>query len=269
MTISCAPLTPPPVIPPNDFCSGASFIAEGVVTSGTTVQATTGGGGTCPGDPIGSCSVMANDVWYYFVAACTGTYEARTCFAATSFDTVVAVFDGTGGCGNLVEIACNDTGSCAIPGQGSTATASWSATAGNLYYVSVGGFIGFSGAFDLRVAQTGSNPVLSFFDVGPGSIGYTIVGGPPAGLALTAITLAQGAFPNGSFFGIDITITEVLNQLAFGYPFFVNLGACGEATVGPFFGAPTGLALYAVTLTALNGTSVLHAASLPVTATIP
>jgi hypothetical protein len=269
LNISCAPLNPPPVTPPNDHCSTASLIAEGVATPGSTVLATTGGGGPCPGDPVGSCSVMSNDVWYYVVASCSGTYQASTCFAATTFDTVVSVWDGTGGCGNLVEVGCNDTGSCAVPGQGSTATATWTATAGTLYYVSVGGFIGFSGGFDLLVGPSGTNPALSFFDTGPGTIGYSVAGGPPSGLSLTAITLNQGSFPNGPFFGVDMTITEAVDQFNFGYPFLVTLGLCGENTVGPFGGAPSGVTLYAVTLTALNGTAVLHSTSPPASATIP
>jgi hypothetical protein len=119
------------------------------------------------------------------------------------------------------------------------------------------------------VSQTGANPVLSFFSVAPGSIGYTVAGGPPSGVALTAITVNQGTFPNGPFFGVDMTLAQVIDELNFGYPFFVNLGLCGEATVGPFFGAPSGLNLYAVTLTALAGTQILHSNSVAVTAQVP
>jgi hypothetical protein len=268
LTITCNPFSPPPV-PPNDHCSSAQFISEGLITPGTTANATTGGGGTCPGDPTGSCSVMANDVWYVFQATCNATYEARTCLGSTNFDTVVAVWDGTNGCGSLVEVGCNDTGNCSIVNQGNSAIATWNAVAGTLYYVSVGGFIGLTGTFDLVVQQSGMNPVLSFFNVGPGSIGYSIASGPPGGLALTAITLNLGAFPNGMFFGIDIAFAEVLNQLSFGFPFLTSLGPCGNASVGPFFGAPSGITLYAVTVTALSGGTTLFSNSAPATATIP
>jgi hypothetical protein len=269
MNISCTPVSPPPFVPPNDHCFGALSITEGAVTAGTTQNSTTGGGGVCPGDPVGSCSVMSNDVWYIFVASCSGQYEARTCVGATSFDTVVAVWDGAGGCGNLVEIGCNDTGGCAIANQGNSAIATWNATAGNLYYISVGGFIGLTGTFDLVVGPTGLNPVLAFINAGPGTIGYTVVGGPPSGLAFTAITVNQGMFPNGAFFGIDISITELTDQINIGFPFLVNLGPCGGLTIGPVGGAPSGITLYAVTLTAPNGVLVLHSTSAPVTATIP
>lgn len=266
MIISC--VNGPSLTPPNDTCGSATSITEGVMTAGTSANATTGGGG-CPGDPTGSCSVMSNDVWYVFTASCTGTYQATTCVGATSFDTVVAVWDGSGGCGSLVEIGCNDTGGCTLVNQGNSAIATWSATAGTTYFVSVGGFIGLTGSFDLHVAPTGTNPVLSFFDVGPGTIGFSVVGGPPLGIAFTGITLTQGAFPTGAFFGIDITATEVIDQFNAGFPFLANLGPCGELTVGPVGGAPSGITLYAVTLTAQNAGLVLYSWSPPVTVTIP
>jgi hypothetical protein len=269
LNITCTPMNPPPFIPLNDHCAAPQVIAEGVPTAGTTQNSTTGGGGPCPGDPVGTCSVMSNDVWYAFQATCTGAYEARTCASGTDFDTVVAVWDGTGGCGALVEVGCNDTGGCTLPGLGNAAVATWNATAGTLYYVSVGGFIGLTGNFGLVVGPTGANPVLSFFDVGPGTIGYTVTGGPPLGLALTAITTFAGAYPNGPFFGVDMTIQQVVDQLNFGYPFLTPLGSCGDAVIGPFFGAPSGITLYAVTVTAQSGTVTLHSNSAPVSATIP
>lgn len=267
LTISCA--FGPPTGPANDNCATAIAVSEGVLTSGVTIGATTGGGGGCPGDPIGSCNgTMGNDVWYVFTASCSGMYEAHNCGPSTNFDTIIAVWDGSGGCGNLVEVACNDTGGCTLPGLGNVGMTTWIANAGTTYYVSVGGVSGLTGSFDLWVARTGV-PILQYFNAGPGSIGFQVIGGPPLGFAFTGITGNQGAFPNGAFFGIDITFQEITDQLTFGYPFFTTLGPCGELTVGPIFGAPSGITIYSVTVTALNGTLVVFSWSAPVSVTIP
>ena len=66
-----------------------------------------------------------------------------------------------------------------------------------------------------------------------------------------------------------MTIQQVVDQLNFGYPFLTPLGSCGDAVVGPFFGAPSGITLYAVTVTAQSGTVTLYSNSAPVSVTIP
>jgi hypothetical protein len=267
LNIMCGAVVPPPVIPSNDFCAASLPLAEGVVTAGTNANASTGGNG-CPGDPSGACSLVSNDVWYSFFASCTGPYEARTCVGSTAFDTVVTVWDGSGGCGSLVEIACNDDNNCGIAGQGVSSIATWNATAGTLYYVSVGGFLGATGNFDLLVGLT---PVLTltFTSSGPNTLGYTLGGGPFLGFHFTAISFVAGAFPNGPWFGIDITTQEIINQITFGYPFVTLLGACGEAIVPPIGPLPSGLTVYAVSLAAPIGFTVPTHVSAPVAATVP
>jgi hypothetical protein len=266
LNIMCGAVVPPPVIPANDFCSGAQAIAEGVVTPGTSVNASTGGGG-CPGDPSGLCSVVSNDVWYSFFASCSGPYEARTCVGSTAFDTVVTVWDGSAGCGSLVEVACNDDNFCGIAGQGLSSIASWNATAGTLYYVSVGGFLGATGSFDLLVGPP-SALTLTFTSSGPNTLGYTLGGGPPFGFQFTAISTVPGAFPNGSWFGISITNQEIINQITFGYPFVTLLGPCGEAVVPPFGPLPAGFTVYGVSLAAPIGFTTPTHISPPVSGTV-
>jgi len=50
---------------------------------------------------------------------------------------------------------------------------------------------------------------------------------------VTAITLAQGAYPNGWFFGLDITLTELISQFQTGFPFSGVLDAVGQSVAGP------------------------------------
>jgi hypothetical protein len=267
LNITCAPQFPPPVIPSNDNCANAIPVTDGSITTGTNINASTGGGGGCPGDLVGDCSLGANDVWYVFTAACTGPYEARTCLGITGFDTVVTVFDGTLGCGNLVQVACNDDNFCQVAGQGSSSIAQWNANAGTTYYVSVGGFLGIQGNFDLQVGLT-STLTLNITNTPAGTLGYTLGGGPFFGVAYTAITGNAGNFPNGAVFGIDISPPEIISQITFGYPFITFLGACGESAVPPLGPLPPGFTIYAVSVAAPIGVTVPSHVSAPVTATV-
>jgi hypothetical protein len=252
--------TPPPP-PANDTCATAIFIAEGVpVTGQTNVNATTGP------DPTGGCGGQSEDVWYVFVAGCSGTYTATTCQAGTTFDTALSVWDGSGGCGALVNLTCNDDGCATFNPLNSTAT--FTATAGTTYYISVGGYFGANGNFDLLVFP-GGGMVLTFDTPALGCIGYTITGGPPNGTAFTAVSLTAGAYPNDWFFGIAITLQELANEVNTGFPFSVALNTCGSATVGPACGAPSGLTLYGVSLGIPSGGSWPTVNSPPATATIP
>ena len=67
---------------------------------------------------------------------------------------------------------------------------------------------------------------------------------------MTAITTYAGTYPNGPFFGVDITLFEVLNSLALGPPFFGPLDANGGSVFAVPTGIPTGITIYAVTVDA-------------------
>jgi hypothetical protein len=189
---------------------------------------------------------------------------------ATSYDTVVAVWDGTGGCGaGLVQVGCSDDDFCGLPSQAQSSLATFTATAGVLYYISVGGFFGTTGNFDLIVAPL---PVmtLTFTNSGPGTLGYTLSGGPVGGFAYTALTVNQGAFPNDVWFGVAMTNQEVISQLLFGFPFVTFLGAtCGDSSAGPFGPLPPGFTVYGVTLAAPIGFTTPTAISLPTIGVAP
>src|SRR6185436_2203211 len=86
----------------NDSCFNALFVGAGTPTQATNAGATPGP------EPIGSCLQMGADVWFAYVPTCTGPHLATTCDAGTSFDTVVAVWDGLNGCSALIPLGCND-----------------------------------------------------------------------------------------------------------------------------------------------------------------
>jgi hypothetical protein len=241
----------------NDTCSTAIAITEGVPVAGSTVGATTGP------NPVG-CNAT-NDVWYSIVLQCGAQYVASTCNPGTTFDTVLSVWNGTGGCAAPMLVACNDN-NCILAGQTNTSRVTFTATAGGLYYVSVGGKLTTTGPFTLRVDLV---PVttLSFFNVGPGTLGYHVTG-PSLGTYFTAVSLTAGAFPFGWFYGIDLPLADIVLEFNAGSPFVGTLSLCGHATVGPFGGLPSGLTAYAVSLGFAVGSQLPNFASNPTTATV-
>jgi hypothetical protein len=219
---------------PNDTCSNAIFVSEGVPTPGTNIGATVGP------DLVGVCGGMGADVWYVFYPNCSGAQTATTCDPSSNFDTVLAAWDGTNGCGSLVPLVCNDD-SCGL-----RSSITFQATVGTFYYISVGGYNGATGTFTLNVGPGGGSGIaLNFFNLGPGTLGYTISNGSVFGAFLTILTLNQGNYPNGWLFGIDVLPVELQVCLSFGYPFSGNLDQCGGTMVGPVGGLPSGLTAYA------------------------
>jgi hypothetical protein len=105
--------------------------------------------------------------------------------------------------------------------------------------------------------------------LGPGSIQVDLSLGPPSGTYFLVITLAPGAFPDGWFYGIDVTIPELISQGS-GFPFVGALNGSGAFTLGPIPGAPP-ITVYSVALgfTGSGLSSVPLVNSSPVTYTIP
>ena len=103
----------------------------------------------------------------------------------------------------------------------------------------------------------------------PGTAQFSICNGPPNGTYYLFATLLPGAFPNGWFYGVDIPLQEVVNQVNAGYPFTGGLGAGGGATIGPFAGLPPGLVLYTVALGFTGGLGVPSANTPAMSYTIP
>jgi hypothetical protein len=258
VAICVAALAPLRAQAPNDACAGA------VPITGSPLVASNAGATTGP-DPIPSCSSMTGDVWFSFVPPCTGTYTASTCAAPTTFGTVVAIWDGTGGCGALAEIACSDLCSS---GAFLGASAAAVLNAGQPYFISVGGTLGITGTFGLSVTL-GAAMTLSFFSSGSGTLGYVITGGPATGTAFVALTAHAGSFPLGWFYGVDLFWSELIYEISVGFPFITTLQPCGLVAVGPYPGLPSGLTLYGVALGLPLGGTIPVAFTLPVVGVVP
>lgn len=122
--------TPPPP-PSNDECSGAIALTVnpdlncGVVTPGTVAFAT---GST--GVPTTTCNATGtdDDVWYSFVATGPSHVVSLLNVTGSITDMVMALYDGTPGCGNaMTHLVCSDPNTMVVGGL----------TAGNTYYVRV------------------------------------------------------------------------------------------------------------------------------------
>ena len=93
--------------------------------------------------------------------------------------------------------------------------------------------------------------------LGPGSIKYEVCGGAPGLPYQLVATLNAGLYPNGWIYGVDITFAELVNEIGVP-PFFGILGPTGAGSVGPIFGVPSGLTIYAVTLNVPPGSVPNH-----------
>jgi hypothetical protein len=93
--------------------------------------------------------------------------------------------------------------------------------------------------------------------LGMGSLQVNLSGLNPGGTYFLAVTLNP---PPGWFFGINIGLQELANEINGGFPFTGPLtadtpclGGGGAAQIGPFPGLPSGLTLYAVGLGLAGG----------------
>ena len=119
--------------PDNDTCGTATDLGTG----DQAVEFSTLGAGTDGADLPATCesfgsSVIYADVWYRWVASANGPVVISTCNAA-SFDTRLAVFEGS--CGNPSLVGCNnDAPSCG----GLTSELQIDAVAGTAYLIQLG-----------------------------------------------------------------------------------------------------------------------------------
>jgi hypothetical protein len=231
------------VAPANDECTGATPIGVGVIPSIGADFATA--------SPWLACDDFTSDVWFRFTAPCTTIYAFSTCGLSTD-DTVVALYSTCGALIACAEDVCGDQASVALP-----------MTAGQSVLVRVGGEDGLPVQTGLRVSSAEAFAIS--FDAQPGSVAMSIKGGTPNSLYFAPLTLTAGLFPNGSFFGIDVSFFELLAQASAGLPYLGALDACGRITVGPYLGVPAGFTLYSVALDDLG--SPFLRASAPVTFT--
>jgi hypothetical protein len=130
--------------PANDQCYGAIPLGSCSAYSMHT------GGATSAGDPTPTCRPsFGNGVWFVYTPASSGTVSISTC--GSGFDTVLEVY--TGSCGSLTSVACNDDYGPICPTD-VQASVSFTATAGNPYYILAGGYAGAYGPLLIRVLDT-------------------------------------------------------------------------------------------------------------------
>jgi len=218
------------VMPPaNDDCAGAIPLVAGANGPFDNSLASAS-------FPQGSCGLGSDlDLWFSYVAPCAGSLVLDTC-GSPLFDTWISVWDNCPASAG-VEIACNDQAGASGPCQ----FTGWSyvevpVTAGNTYYINVGGWAGASGQFNLNVRCKYTH--LWTVPSGPHSVQLENVDGPPFTLAYSAITAdmlktsvppAQ-SFPNGWFYGLPMDIAfEIVPQLTWpgGAPFVTILDGAG------------------------------------------
>jgi hypothetical protein len=176
--------------PVNDDCAGAIPVGLGMNGPFNNLCATT----TSPWP----CALGGNDMWYVFTANCTCPTTFRTCGA--DYDTAIEVFDGTGGCGALVSIGCNDdagaNGPCAFTLQSSLTV---NLTTGTTYYVRVGGFGGSQGNFPLEILTGTGNGSIAMTTASAcqtPSLNLSVTGNPHIG---GTITMTMSGFSGAPF----------------------------------------------------------------------
>lgn len=182
-----------PSAPANDDCAGAIAVALGQNGPFSTRCATTS-------TPAWPCGAGGSDLWFTFTATCTAPHTFRTC--ASSYDTVLEVFDGA--CGALVSLGCNDDDPTGCSGNSLRSSLTVSLTNGSTYYVRIGGFGGARGDASLEV-MTGTNTgtlTLSHASTCDGALTLAVTGNPNIGGTVsmavtgdTGIPFCMMAFP--------------------------------------------------------------------------
>jgi hypothetical protein len=132
---SCAPT------PPNDDCTAATALIEGVFGF-TTLGSSTDGPTNCGGS-------LLNDIWFIYTASCSGTITFSTC-NTTNFNPQMAIYPGSSPCPPAVDsfLAC-DAGSCSGSGEPEIFL---DAIAGEDYLIQIGGFNGERGDGTLTIS---------------------------------------------------------------------------------------------------------------------
>jgi len=134
----------------NDACASAVPVSDGVVLFDSS-DATTDG----PNEPaacnLGGYTQVGSDVWYCYIATCTGTATISLC--GSNYDTKLAVYDGCECPSSPGAVACNDN-SC-----GTNALVLLPVSACESYLIRAGGRFGQTGSGVLAISCDASPPV--------------------------------------------------------------------------------------------------------------
>lgn len=239
--------------PPNDECVSPIALATGPNGPYSNVTASDSPGAS------GSCGFGNQDLWFTYTPTCGGPTRIDT--GCNGFDTLLVVYSSCGG----TELACNDNDPTFACGASSVVTVNM--TAGQTYVIRVASaFFGISGSFNINVTP---GLGLNWLSPLPGTAQFSICNGPPNGTYFLFATLFPGAFPTGWFYGLDITLSEISNQIGFGFPFNAPLNGAGTFTSPVFSPVPSGLTIYSLafgvppTATAPSGNSGAKSHTVP------
>ena len=131
-----------PLTPPNDLCTGAVALTNGVLYAQNTTTA------TATGDPATVCGfALGKGVWFTYTPFLNGVVTVSTC--GSGYDTVLGVLTGT--CGAFTEVVCADDNGPAC--ASSSASATFAGAAGVTYYILVGGWNGAAGDMNILVTS--------------------------------------------------------------------------------------------------------------------
>ncbi|MBM4059947.1 MAG: hypothetical protein FJ265_02475 [Planctomycetes bacterium] len=218
---------------PNEDCSGALPVIDGANGPFSTVGATTS-------VPAWPCAAGGADIWFVYVATATGAYDINLCTGGT-YDTALEVFDGTGGCGALVSLACNDD-SCGLQSR-----VNFTGALGTTYYIRMGGYSGATGSATLTIVPPAPpipNTLLTTFaNNNFGNVGNMVYFDlnvlNPAGLTLTSIDVNLNDVPS-TVGAVEIYltpgVTRTVNQTnaaAWTLSSFGNVTAAGAGGPSP------------------------------------
>jgi hypothetical protein len=138
--------------PANDDCAGAIAVAAGLNGPFDTSLSTTS-------SPSWPCAGGGSDLWYRYTALGTGQMTVDTC-TGTNYDSALEVFSGA--CGALTSLACNDD-TCGL-----SSSVTVNVSAGQTYYIRVGGYGGAAGAFQLNISAPAGGVPASLSSYGTG-----------------------------------------------------------------------------------------------------
>jgi hypothetical protein len=130
------------IAPPiNDNCANPSVADIGSLTFSNANASTDGPAQT--GCDSSASSLITGDLWWTFTPTFTGQLRVDTCSAATTFDTKIAVYSGTGCTGfDTRLLGCNDDSPMCTQGRSSLTVP---VTAWQGYLIRVGGSNGATG----------------------------------------------------------------------------------------------------------------------------
>ncbi len=136
------------VAPPNDLCTRAVEVSEG------TWRISNRGANTDGPDEGAACDFsgdtqIGSDIWYRYLASCTGTVTVSTC--GSGYNSKLAVYQGYDCPPTSRPRACNDDSRCGL-----AARVDFPTVAGEYYLIRIGGYQAAQGDGSLAISCAGA-----------------------------------------------------------------------------------------------------------------